>query len=201
MVAKNAGATATAGAASDAVVRFADELRGLCAVITKIARLDHQRLLDRHRTGLRALEHGVLRRAANGAGTLAEVSELMSVAPSTLVYVIDRLVLKGLLGKKNDPRDRRRERLSVTPKGRSLLAAIPAIDSESAIARSLARMSQRQRTALEKHLRAFVAGLAGAAEWRPEFRPVAESESKHDAEPATARRRHPTRGRSREPSR
>ena len=61
-----------------ALTRLADEIRGFCALITKIARRDHQQLLDRHEAGISALEHGVLRRTSHGAGTLAEVSALMS---------------------------------------------------------------------------------------------------------------------------
>jgi DNA-binding MarR family transcriptional regulator len=156
----------------EALTAMADELRGLCAVVIRIARRDHQQLLDRHQTGLSALEHGVLRRVTQGAQTLAEASALMSVAASTLVYVIDRLVAKGLLAKKNDPRDRRRERLSLTRKGASLLASIPTMDAHSAIVQSLASMNARERTGLHRSLRAFVAGLEGANHWQPEVRPA-----------------------------
>ncbi len=178
----------------EALATMADELRGLCAVVTKIARRDHQQLLDRHQTGLSALEHGVLRRVTQGAQTLAEASALMSVAASTLVYVIDRLVAKGLLAKKSDPRDRRCERLSLTRKGASLLASIPTMEAESALVQSLATMNPRERTGLHRSLHAFVAGLEGSHHWQADVRPATLAPARRGP---LGRRKRPTRTSSR----
>jgi DNA-binding MarR family transcriptional regulator len=160
----------------------ASEVRGLCAVITKIARRDLEQLLDRHEAGISAIEHGVLRRLSHGAETLAQLSRLMTVTPSTLVYVIDGLVEKRLIVRKKDSHDRRRELLSFTARGRRLLAGIPDMDAESALVTSLREMTRREREALSSSLREFAANLQSAADWGQELRTMrrAEKEPKGD---------------------
>jgi DNA-binding MarR family transcriptional regulator len=150
----------------------ANDVRGLCAVVTKIARRDQQQLLDRHQAGISAIEHGVMRRLSNGTETLADLSRLMAVTPSTLVYVIDALARRRLVIRTKDKRDRRRELLSLTGNGRKLLASIPDMDAESALVQSLERMIPRERAGLHKLLRKFAANLQGAADWRPELQGV-----------------------------
>lgn len=154
------------------ITKLADEIRGLCAVVTKIARRDHQRLLARHGAGINALEHGALRRVGHGAQTLAELGRLMGLTPSTLVYVIDGLVRKGLASRGKDDKDRRRQPLALTEKGRSLLRELPSMDRESAIVQGLARMSQSDRAQLKRLLRSLVDGLRESAEWIPESKMV-----------------------------
>lgn len=99
---------------------MADKIRSLCSVITKIARADLQTRLDKHNSGISAIEHGVLRHLSSGIASMAEISRLMGVAPSTLVYVVDGLVKKKLVKRGKDPNDRRREPLA-GEKGRSAL--------------------------------------------------------------------------------
>jgi DNA-binding MarR family transcriptional regulator len=68
---------------------MADRIRFLCSVITKIARADLQTHLEKHDSGISAIEHGVLRHLSRGLDSMAEISRLMGAAPSTLVYVVD----------------------------------------------------------------------------------------------------------------
>ena len=86
---------------------MADRIRLLCSVITKAARADLQTRLDKGDSGIGAIEHGVLRHLARGVDSMAEISRLMGVAPSTLVYVVDGLVRKKLVKRGKDPNDRR----------------------------------------------------------------------------------------------
>jgi DNA-binding MarR family transcriptional regulator len=158
------------------VEMVANEVRGLCAAITKIARRDQEQLLDRHGAGISAIEHGVLRRLSQGAGTLAELSRLMAVTASTLVYVIDGLVGRGLILRKKDLRDRRRELLSFTARGRKLLARIPDMDAESALVKSLRAMTPRERVGLKNALRKVAGNLQSAEDWGPELRAMAQVE-------------------------
>jgi hypothetical protein len=81
--------------------------------------------------------------------------------------------------------------LSLTTKGRNLLAAIPDMDGESLLVQALASMRHRERADLQRLLRAFVAGLEGAAEWVPEFRPVREKQvaGKRGRAPAKGKQR------------
>src|SRR5437762_9897695 len=95
------------------IVAMADQMRCMCSVITKIARADHDARLKEHESGIGAIEHGVLRHLSHGITSMAEISRLMGVAPSTLVYVVDGLVKKKLVRRGKDPKDRRREPLLI----------------------------------------------------------------------------------------
>src|ERR1700674_1691148 len=92
-------------------VAMADQVRALCSVITKIARADLESRLKNNDSGISAIEHGVLRHLSHGVTSMAEISRLMGVAPSTLVYVVDGLAKKKLVKGGKDPKDRRREPL------------------------------------------------------------------------------------------
>lgn len=55
---------------------------------------------------------------------MREVAERLSVAGSTITRSTDRLVEKGLIDRQHGGRDRRSVRVSLTEKGRALLASI-----------------------------------------------------------------------------
>ncbi len=151
----------TLDSASAGIVPMADEIRGWCAVITKIARADLQSRLDAYEAGISAVEHGVLRHLARGVSSMADISQLMGIAPSTLVYVVDGLVEKKLVSRRKDPKDRRREPLLLEKKGTALFDSIPKMDTNSALVKSLERMTEFQRRQLLELLNLFVAGLPG----------------------------------------
>ncbi len=54
---------------------------------------------------------------------VSELSERMDITLAAASQLVDRLVQSGLLARVEDPRDRRSKRLSLTPKGRSLVEA------------------------------------------------------------------------------
>jgi DNA-binding MarR family transcriptional regulator len=141
------------------LVKRADEIRGLCALITKAARRDAQERLNRHEAGLTAIEYGVLRRLAQGIETMAEIGRVMAVPAPTLVYVVDGLVAKGLVSRGKDLHDRRREPLSLLREGKDLLASIPDMDSESALVRSLVQMKNQDSRHLHELLLIFASEL------------------------------------------
>src|ERR1017187_4897103 len=130
-----------AAAAAETIV-MADKIRSLCSVITKIARADLQTRLDNHDSGISAIEHGVLRHLSRGVDSMAEISRLMGVAPSTLVYVVDGWVKKKLVKRGRDPNDRRREPLSLEKKGASLFDQIPKMDTSRVLAKRLQGMKR-----------------------------------------------------------
>jgi DNA-binding MarR family transcriptional regulator len=134
----------------------------LCSIITKVARADLQSHLDTHGSGISSIEHGILRHLSHGITSMAEISRLMGVAPSTLVYVVDGLVKRKLVRRGKDPKDRRREPLLLEKKGATLFAAIPAMDADSALVQSLAGMKESHRRELVELLGAFAVGLPGA---------------------------------------
>lgn len=148
-------------------IAMADQIRYLCAAITKLARSDLQSRLENHASGIGAVEHGVLRHLSHGVTTMAEISRQMGVAPSTLVYVVDGLVEKNLVKRGKDPRDRRREPLLLTKKGADLFAAIPKMESSSLLVKSLKGMKGARRRQLVELLKEFAEGLPGLELLRP----------------------------------
>jgi len=176
MQAKGQGARESSAVMIGELEMVANEVRGLCEAITKGARRDQEQLLQRHGAGISAIEHGVLRRLSQGAETLAELSRLMAVTPSTLVYVIDGLVQSGLIVREKDLRDRRRELLSFTAKGRKLLAGIPDMDAESALVKSLKGMTELEREGLKNALRRLAGNLQSAADRGAELRAIPQAE-------------------------
>jgi DNA-binding MarR family transcriptional regulator len=148
--------------AASEIVAVADRIRSLCSAITKIARADLQSRLDGHDFGIGAIEHGVLRHLSRGVTSMAEISRMMGVAPSTLVYVVDELVKKNLVNRGKDPKDRRREPLLLTKSGADLFAKIPGMEMSSILVKSLGGMKEPRRRELLSLLNEFVEGLAGS---------------------------------------
>ena len=141
---------------------MADQIRFLCSAVTKIARADLQSRLESRDFGVGAIEHGALRHLSHGVTSMAEISRLMGVAPSTLVYVVDGLEKKHLVKRSKDPNDRRREPLLLTKKGADLFARIPGMEKSSPLVQSLESMKEARRREFLKLLNEFVEGLPGA---------------------------------------
>jgi DNA-binding MarR family transcriptional regulator len=86
------------------------------------------------------------RRPGISAGALAEVLRLH---PSTLTGILHRLERRGLVRRTDDPEDRRRVHLALTPRGRRLDVPVPGT-VESVVERVLARIpTARVRPAAE----------------------------------------------------
>lgn len=147
---------------SDETVEAAKQIRLLCSVITKTARADLQARLDRNGSGISAIEHGVLRHLFDGVTSMAVISRRMGVAPSTLVYVVDGLAKRKLVRRDKDPKDRRREPLSLEKKGATLFGAIPEIDATSVLVRGLESIKTTERRELLRLLSEFAAGMPGS---------------------------------------
>ena len=141
---------------------MADKIRSMCSVITKIARADLQTRLENHDSGISAIEHGVLRHLSRSVASMAEISRLMGVAPSTLVYVVDGLVKKKLVKRGKDPNDRRREPLALEKKGAALFARIPKMDASSVLVKRLEAMKESRRCEFLSLLNEFSQGLPGS---------------------------------------
>lgn len=143
-------------------VAIAEQVRALCSVITKVARADLESHLKQHGAGITAIEHGVLLHLSHGVTSMAEISRLMGVAPSTLVYVVDGLTRKKLVKRVKDPADRRREPLLLEKKGAALFASAPKLDAGSSLARGLASMRASRRRELLVLLNELVKELPGS---------------------------------------
>lgn len=106
-----------------------------------------------------------------------DVAATLHVHPSTLTGVLQRLIAQRLLARTDDPRDRRRAVLRLTPRG-VRANAVSGGTVEAAIAEALDGMSDRDRRATKRVLERLARHLNGSA-----------------AEPASATRALPRRAR------
>lgn len=143
-------------------VALAEQIRALCSVITKVARADLESRLRQHDCGITAIEHGVLRHLSRGVTSMAEMSRLMGIAPSTLVYVVDGLTKRNLVKRGKDPNDRRREPLLLEKKGTEMFANSPKMDASSFLVKSLESMPASRRRELLVLLTELVKELPGS---------------------------------------
>ncbi len=141
-------------------VATADKIRALCSVITKSARADLESQLNEGDSGISSIEHGVLRHLSHGVTSMAEISRLMGVAPSTLVYVVDGLTKKKLVKRGKDPKDRRRGPLQLEKKGADLFARFSKMDAGSSLVKSLESMRESRRRELLALLNELLNGLS-----------------------------------------
>ena len=58
-----------------------------------------------------------------------DLADVLELQPISLVRLLDRLVEQGLLERRNDPRDRRANRLYLTAKGRQLVDDLDGLSS------------------------------------------------------------------------
>lgn len=140
------------------------EIRILTAMITKLAGQDLERRLQAGGLDVSSPQLAVLRRLRQGSTTLSELSAEMLLAPASLVPVVDALERKGLVRRGLDLADRRRKSLALTPAGTALIARLPSLSREDALAQSLARMKPEQARQLADLLRALTVCLVGDRE-------------------------------------
>ena len=94
--------------------------------------------------------------ASRGPLNLAAVAEGMAVHPSNATRACDRLVVAGLLDRRDNPADRRNLLLELTPAGHELVKRVMN-DRRAAIAEILDRMPPSRRRTLAGSMRSFVA--------------------------------------------
>ena len=83
--------------------------------------------------GMTRAQWGVLVRLERQEGmTQAEMAESLEIQPISLVRLIDRLCLHGLVERRPHPRDRRANRLYLTEKGRTTFARLVPLGKEIA---------------------------------------------------------------------
>ncbi|MBV8369651.1 MAG: MarR family transcriptional regulator [Candidatus Eremiobacteraeota bacterium] len=96
----------------------------------------------------------------SGPARISELHERFGHRRSTLTSVLDRLEQRALIARKNDPADRRSFIVSLTPRGRSLAAAVhrALLEIERA---ALAGLSKGKRAQVRAALDAFTASAEG----------------------------------------
>lgn len=90
--------------------------------------------------------------------TPGETAAILRLHPSTVTLIVDGLARAGLVGRSEDPADRRRTRLRLTPAGKTL-AGRAGGTVEEAMRRTLARVAPAEREAAGRLLSELAAEL------------------------------------------
>src|SRR5262245_64900012 len=56
-----------------------------------------------------------------GAVSVSSIAACLKLSPPATSHLIDRMVVAGLVGRSEDPVDRRHKRIAITPEGRELI--------------------------------------------------------------------------------
>ncbi|MBY8341041.1 MarR family transcriptional regulator [Streptomyces spinosirectus] len=89
-----------------------------------------------------------------GATKLVALADLLQVAPSTAMRMVDRLIAAGLADRQTNPENRRETLLQLTDEGRRAVAHVTA-RRRAEIATIVERLAPTQRLALIEALNAF----------------------------------------------
>lgn len=114
--------------------------------------------------GLRATHSPVLRHLSPAGGRVADLARATGMAKQSVTYVVDDLLALGYLRSDPDPADGRARRLTYTPRGHRLLAALA--DASRALEEQLAASLRPERLQLLRDTLEAVLSQALAAEGR-----------------------------------
>jgi len=92
--------------------------------------------------------------STRGATKLVALADLLGVAPSTAMRMVDRLIAAGLADRRTNPGNRRETLLQLTDEGRRTVADVTARRRQE-IAAIVERLAPERRTALVAALTAF----------------------------------------------
>ncbi|MFF9059677.1 MarR family winged helix-turn-helix transcriptional regulator [Streptomyces sp. NPDC101213] len=92
--------------------------------------------------------------SSRGATKLVALADLLQVAPSTAMRMVDRLITAGLADRRTNPANRRETLLQLTEEGRRTVEEVTARRRQE-IAAIVARLRPTQRLALIEALDAF----------------------------------------------
>ncbi len=105
---------------------------------------------------LSGLQYGLLGMLSHETLTVSVLSQRMGIDPSSMVRMIDSLEGKGLVERGVDPKDRRRNPILITEKGRELLAAVPEISENDRIFKALQSLGVEKAGYLRDALREVI---------------------------------------------
>lgn len=144
---------------SDELRPVALELHILAGMLVKLGKHDLEQRLDSHGASIGSLSFGILRLLGHEERTIAELGRHMMITPATLVPAVDALEREGLVRRGQDPRDRRRNPLSITVLGADLLSRVPVVDKNDALVRSLEAMGSERAEELLLLMRDLVSRI------------------------------------------
>ena len=140
------------------------EIQALVSIAAKVIRNAVDDRLDAEKTGITALQYGILRIIEHGPETITEISKKQMLDPSTLVPAVDTLERNGFARRTKDPKDRRRTPVEITDQGLALLARFPMLNEEDALVKAVNEMSADHQQQLLALMRELVSKLKSQAE-------------------------------------
>ena len=156
-----------------------DAIRKLVRVLGESARL------AQGQTGITGAQLFVLRVLSDHPGlSINELAERTMTHQSSVSAVVSRLVESGLVTRSPAPDDRRRQLVTMTPRGRALHRTAPAVAQEILV-EALRALAPERRRALAMSLRALTDALGVSEQTAPMF---FEEDDRHRSA-ATRRRR------------
>lgn len=116
----------------------------LAGLLLRLSRQDLEKRLEAAKIRISPLGLGVLSSICKNNCTISELSRKMFIAPATLVPVIDALEKDSLVARKSDSKDRRKNPLALTPKGKAVVSKIPFVDKNDSIVSGLSKIGERK---------------------------------------------------------
>jgi len=142
--------------AQDRLIPAAMEIQLYAALLLKFFSQVLEERLRECGVRISSLQYGILRMLQFETLTISEISQRMGLDPSTLVRAVDALERKGLAQRGSDPRDRRRNPITITDKGRELVTAVPVIAGEDLTFQALQSFGVESATQLRDLLRELI---------------------------------------------
>jgi len=140
-----------------------DAIRKLVRLLGESARL------AQGRTGITGAQLFVLRVLTDHPGlSINELAERTMTHQSSVSAVVSRLVAGGLVSRAPAPHDRRRQLVTLTPRGRALRRTAPAVAQE-VLVQAIRGLSPARRRALATSLRALTDALGLSDQTAPMF--------------------------------
>jgi DNA-binding MarR family transcriptional regulator len=140
-----------------------DAIRKLVRVLGESARL------AQGRTGITGAQLFVLRVLADHPRlSINELAERTMTHQSSVSVVVSRLAARGLVAREPAPDDRRRQLVTLTPRGRTLHRTAPAVAQE-VLVQAIRALAPARRRALAVSLRALTDALGVSEQAAPMF--------------------------------
>jgi DNA-binding MarR family transcriptional regulator len=140
-----------------------DAIRKLVRLLGESARL------AQGRTGITGAQLFVLRVLGDHPGlSINELAERTMTHQSSVSVVVSRLVERGLVSRAPAPDDRRRQLVTLTPRGRAIRRTGPAVAQE-VLVQAIRALSPARRRALAVSLRALTDALGLSDQTAPMF--------------------------------
>lgn len=155
---------------------LAVQIRVLAAIVNKMAMRDLEQRLEARQAGVSGLQYAVLGHLKRESTTLSDLSRKLSLAPATLVPVVDALEMKGLVERGRDPLDRRRVPLYLTAGGEATLDRLPLVDGDDSLVRSITAMGSVRACQLFDLLHELAKRMSGGQLTPNGFEPELDSD-------------------------